>query len=252
MLVLALEDAVRDVEVDEVIAITLNPAGNSASRSVGKAKHLVYLVEEDVTASLKNIVGVLLLALEVQDGQVLISGPVDVVGAEHNPVGRNTSRSVRYGLDVETVASEFLLSLGGNRLEDGLLPELGLDLLLVGLECLVDCSVGGSQGGITLQHDAVTRSKRGDRCGTENKRGGIKLPELGQHTGVEDDLIVGGVLVGELTLLVGLVDLDEQRGLLGDSLLDLESGLGSENRGSDETDSSSGGEDSGCVLGQNQ
>ena len=98
----------------------------------------------------------------------------------------------------------------------------------------------------------MTRGQRGDRGGTKNKRRGVQLPELGQHASVEDDLVVSGVLVRELALLVGLVDLDEQRGLLSDGLLDLKSGLGCENRGPDEADSSSGGEDGGCVLGQNQ
>ena len=51
---------------------------------------------------------------------------------------------------------------------------------------------------------------------------------------------------------MGLVDLDEKSGLLGQSLLNLEGCLGGENGGTDEADSTGCGQDGGGVLTENQ
>nr|DAI41562.1 MAG TPA: hypothetical protein [Caudoviricetes sp.] len=251
VLVLTLEGALEDVEVDEVVSVTLDPTSHSTSGSVGESEHLVDLVEEDVPTSLQNIIRVLLLALEVQHRQVLVRGPVDVSVIEDNAIGRDSVDSSNR-LEGQLVVSDLVLGVGDEGVDHSVLAELSLDLLLVGLEGLVDSGVRCSERGIPLEHDAVTGDQRGDRGGTENKGGGIKLRQLGRHSGVEDDLVPCGVLVSELAVLVGLVDLDEKGGLLSQSLLNLEGCLGGENRGTDEANRTSGGQNSGGVLAENQ
>nr|DAY24521.1 MAG TPA: hypothetical protein [Caudoviricetes sp.] len=251
VLVLTLEGALEDVEIDEVVAVTLDPASHSTSGSVGEPEHLVDLVEEDVPTSLKNIIRVLLLALEVQHRQVLVRGPVDVLVVEDNAIGRDSVNS-RNGLESHLVLGEVLVGDRHDGVQHRVLTELGLDLLLVGLEGLVDSGVSCSQRGVPLEHDSVTGDQRGDRGRPKNQGGGIKLRQLGGHSGVEDDLVASGVLVGELTILVGLVDLDEKGSLLGEGLLNLESGLGRENSGTDKANGTSGGQNGGGVLAENQ
>nr|DAY33972.1 MAG TPA: hypothetical protein [Caudoviricetes sp.] len=251
VLVLALEGALEDVEVDKVVTITLDPASHSTGRSVGEPKHLVDLIEEDVSASLKNIIRVLLLALEVQHRQVLIGGPVHVLVVEDNAIGRDSIDS-RDGLESHLVLGEVLVSYRHNSVQNRVLTELGLDLLLVGLESLVNSGVRCSERGVTLQHDTVTGDQGSNRGRPKNQGGGIKLRELGGHSGVEDDLVPSGILVRELTVLMGLVDLDEKCGLLSQSLLNLESGLGGENRGTDKANGTSSGQNGGGVLAEDQ
>ena len=128
---------------------------------MGEPQHLVDLVEEDVTTSLENIVRVLLLALEVQHGQVLVSRPVDVLVIEDNAIGRDSVDS-RDGFESHLVLGEVLVGDRHNSVQHRVLTELGLDLLLVCLEGLVNSSVGGSQRGIPLEHDAVSSHQGGD------------------------------------------------------------------------------------------
>ena len=218
---------------------------------MGEPEHLVDLVEEDVPTSLKNIVRVLLLALEVEHSQVLVSRPVDVLVVEDNAVGRDSVNS-RDGLESHLVLGEVLISDRHDGVQHRILTELGLDLLLVGLEGLVNSGVRCSERGVSLEHDAVTGDQRGNRGRPKNQGGGIKLCQLGGHSGVEDDLVPSGILVGELSVLVGLVDLDEKSSLLGQSLLNLESCLGGENSGPNEADSTGCGQDCGGVLAENQ
>nr|DAS59979.1 MAG TPA: hypothetical protein [Caudoviricetes sp.] len=251
VLVLALKGSLEDVEVDEVIAVTLDPSSHSTGRSVGESEHLVHLIEEDVTTSLKNIIRVLLLALEVEHRQILIGGPVHVLIIEDNAIGRDSVDS-RDGLESHLVLGEVLVSYRDDSVQHRVLTELGLDLLLVGLEGLVDSGVRCSERCVPLKHDAVTGDQRSDRGRPKNQGWGIKLRQLGGHSGVEDNLVPSGILVGELAVLVGLVDLDEKSGLLSQSLLNLEGCLGGENGGPDEANCTSGGQNSGGVLAENQ
>ena len=201
--------------------------------------------------SLKNIVRVLLLALEVKHRQVLIGGPVHVLVIEDNTIGRDSVDS-RDGLKSHLILGEVLIGDRHDGIQHRVLTELGLDLLLVGLEGLVDSGVSCSQRGVPLEHDAVTGDQRGNRGRPKNQGGGIKLRQLGCHSGVEDNLVPSGVLVGKLSVLVGLVDLDEKGGLLSQSLLNLEGCLGGENRGPDEADSTGCSQDGWGVLAENQ
>nr|DAT14348.1 MAG TPA: hypothetical protein [Bacteriophage sp.] len=251
VLVLTLEGALEDVEVDEVVAITLDPASHSTSGSVREPEHLIDLVEEDVPTSLENIVRVLLLALEVEHRQVLVSRPVDVLVVEDNPVRRDLVDGSNR-LEGQLIVRDLILSVGDEGVDHSVLAELGLDLLLVGLEGLIDSGVCSSQRGVPLQHDAVTGDQGSDRGRPKNQGGGIKLRQLGGHSGVEDNLVPSGILVGELAVLVGLVYLDEKSSLLSQSLLNLEGCLGGENRGTDKADGTSGGQNGGGVLAEDQ
>ena len=187
----------------------------------------------------------------MQHSQVLVSRPVDVLVIEDNAIGRDSVDS-RDGLESHLVLSKVLISDRHDGVKHRVLTELGLDLLLVGLEGLVDGSVGCSQRGITLEHDPVSGDQRGDRGCTQNKGGGIKLRQLGGHSSVENDLVPSGVLISQLAVLVGLVDLDEKGGLLGQSLLNLEGCLGGENSGPDETNGTGCSQNSWGVLAEDQ
>nr|DAO88846.1 MAG TPA: hypothetical protein [Caudoviricetes sp.] len=248
--VLTLEETIVDVEVNKVVAVTLYPTGDSASRSVGEPEHLVDLVEEDVPTSLKNIVGVLLLALQVKRRQVLVSRPVVVGLIEDDAIRRGVTilenRLCRLAVHHE------LLSGNRDSLEDSVLTELSLDLLLVRLEGLVNSGVGGSQRGVPLEHDAVTSSQSSDRSSAQNQRRSVQLTELGRHSSIQDNLVVCGILISELTLFLGLMDLDEKRSLLRHSLFKLEGGLGSENGGPDEASGASNSQDCRSVLAEHQ
>ena len=94
--------------------------------------------------------------------------------------------------------------------------------------------------------------QRSNRGRPKNQGGGIKLRQLGGHSGVKDNLVPSGVLVCELAVLMGLVDLDEKGGLLGQSLLNLEGRLGGENGGPDKSNGTSGGKNGRGVLAENQ
>ena len=218
---------------------------------MGEPEHLVDLVEEDVATSLENIIRVLLLALEVEHSQVLVSRPVDVLVVEDNPVRRDLINSSNR-LEGHLVVSDLVLGVRDESIDHSILAELSLDLLLVGLEGLVNSGVSSSQRGIPLEHYAVSSHQRGDGGGTKNQGGGIKLRQLGGHSGIENNLVPSGVLVVELAILVGLVDLNKKRSLLSQSLLNLEGCLGGENRGADKTDSTSGGQNGRGVLAENQ
>ena len=187
----------------------------------------------------------------MQHSQVLIGRPVDVGVVKDNSVRRDTVYSSD-SLESHLVIGEVLISSRHKSVENSVLTKLGLDLLLVGLEGLVHSGVRCCERGVALQHDPVTGDQRSDRGRPKNQGGGIKLGKLGAHSSVEDYLVVQGVLVRELSILVGLVDLDEKSGLLSNGLLNLESSLGGENSGPDEADSASCSQDGGGVLTENQ
>ena len=169
----------------------------------------------------------------MEHGKVLVSRPVVVRLVEDDPIRRD---SVNGGdsLHCQLVLGEVLLGSGDKGIDHCVLTELRLNLLLVGLEGLVDSSVSGSQGCIPLEHNAVASCQRNDGRRTKNQGGGIKLRQLSGHSGVEDHLVVKGILVLELAGLVSLMDLDEECCLLSDGLLDIQRGLGCENCGADE------------------
>ena len=187
----------------------------------------------------------------MEHSQVLICGPVDVIVVEDNPVRRNLVDSCN-SLKGQLVVSDLVLSVGDKGVDNSVLAELGLDLLLVGLEGLVNSGVGGSQRCVPLEHDTVSSHQRGDGGGTENKGGGIKLRQLCGHSGVEDNLVPSCVLVGELAVLVSLVDLDEKSSLLSQSLLNLEGRLGGKNCGTDKSNGTGGSQNGGGVLAEDQ
>ena len=61
-----------------------------------------------------------------------------------------------------------------------------------------------------------------------------------------------GVLVRELAVLVSLMHRYQHTGLFGESLLNLEGGLGGENRGADKANGTGSGQNGWGVLAENQ